>query len=393
VATNVGIKFDFQKNCSNFVNMKFMFMTLIVLAGLMQCGQRNTKAVAEAPEAVQIEESLADGTKLSWDTMVYDFGDFSVTDGPVTCSFTFTNDGEEPIFIYEVVSSCGCTGVTFKREPVKPGESGTISATYKNEDGPGAFDKTLTVYVSGMKRPVILRLRGVVHEKKKSLSQIYTERLGDLGLKTLEYKVPGLKQGLVSSESFSVANLGKSAINVDFTDLSAQLAVKVDPNPVPAGTSAKMTFTVTADRELWGRNVYKATPVVNGRKAGKALEVVASTQENFALMSAQERDSAAMPMFTTSTYEFGTVSKGEKVKGEFQLVNRGKAPFHVYKADAESPALSVVPADVPAGGKGKLEFLLDTSSLPEGETVIMVSLTTNSPLRPVVNLFVAGIVK
>ncbi len=373
--------------------MKFMFMTLIVLAGLMQCGQRNTKAVAEAPEAVQIEESLADGTKLSWDTMVYDFGDFSVTDGPVTCSFTFTNDGEEPIFIYEVVSSCGCTGVTFKREPVKPGESGTISATYKNEDGPGAFDKTLTVYVSGMKRPVILRLRGVVHEKKKSLSQIYTERLGDLGLKTLEYKVPGLKQGLVSSESFSVANLGKSAINVDFTDLSAQLAVKVDPNPVPAGTSAKMTFTVTADRELWGRNVYKATPVVNGRKAGKALEVVASTQENFALMSAQERDSAAMPMFTTSTYEFGTVSKGEKVKGEFQLVNRGKAPFHVYKADAESPALSVVPADVPAGGKGKLEFLLDTSSLPEGETVIMVSLTTNSPLRPVVNLFVAGIVK
>ena len=37
--TNVGIKFDFKKNCSNFVNMKFMILTLIGVLGLMQCGR------------------------------------------------------------------------------------------------------------------------------------------------------------------------------------------------------------------------------------------------------------------------------------------------------------------------------------------------------------------
>lgn len=375
--------------------MKFMILTLIAVLGLMKCGTTNTKAVAEAPEAVEIIEVAGEGTQISWDTTVYDFGDISVTDGPVTCSFTFTNDGEEPVSIYEVVSSCGCTGVTFKRDAVKPGESGTISATYKNEDGPGAFDKTLTVYVSGMRRPVILRLRGIVHEQKKSLSQLYGEqRLGDLGLKVQEYKVPMLKQGLVASESFSVANLGKKPLKVEFADLSTQLTVKVEPNPVPAGTSAKMTFTVASDRELWGKNYYFATPVLNGKKAGKALQVEAFTQENFALMSADERDSASLPMFTSSTFDFGTVKKGDIVKGVFEVENRGKAPFHVYKADSESHALTVLPtADTPAAKKGKLEFSLDTSGVPEGETVIMVSLTTNSPLRPVVNLFVAGVVK
>ena len=375
--------------------MKFMILTLIAVLGLMQCGQRNTKAVAEAPEAVQIEESMADNAKISWDTMVYDFGDISSTDGPVTCSFTFTNDGDELVALYEVVSSCGCTGVTFKREPVKPGESGTISATYKNEDGPGAFDKTLTVYISGLKRPVILRLRGVVHEKKKSLSQLYgEERLGDLGLKSSEYKLPGLKQGLMSSESFSVANLGKAPLKVEFADLSPQLTAKVEPNPIPAGTSAKMTFTVTADRDLWGKNMYKATPVLNGKKAGKALEVWAFTQDNFALLTAEDRDSSALPMFTTSTFEFGTVRKGEEVNGSFELENRGKSPLHIWKADSESQSLTVLPMeDTPSGKKGKLEFRLNTGALPEGETVIMLSLITNSPLRPVVNLFVAGIVK
>ena len=392
---NVGIKFDFKKNCSNFVDMKYMIMTLIALSGLMQCGQNNTKAVSEAPEAVQIEEVLSEGTQISWDTMVYDFGDIAVTDGPVTCTFTFKNDGEEPVSIYEVVSSCGCTGVTFKRESVAPGGSGTISATYKNEDGPGAFDKTLTVYVSGLRRPVILRLRGVVHEKKKSLSQIYTERLGDLGLKTLEYKLPTLKQGLLSSDSFSIANLGKNPLKLDFTGLSPQLTVKVDPNPVPAGTTAKMTFTLSSDRELWGNNVYVATPVVNGKAAGKALVVKASTQENFALMSAEQRDSAPLPMFKNSTFDFGTVRRGEEeIKGYFEFENKGKSAFHIYKADAECGAVSFIPMqDVPAGGKGILGFQLDTQILPEGECVIMISLVTNSLLRPVVNLFVAGIVK
>ena len=376
--------------------MKFMLLTLISVLGLIQCGTRNTKAVAEAPEAVQIMETQSEGTQISWDIMVYDFGDIAVTDGAVTCSFTFTNDGEEPVSIYEVVSSCGCTGVTFSREAVAPGKSGTISATYKNEDGPGAFDKTLTVYVSGMKRPVILRLRGVVHEQKKSLSQIYSaERLGDLGLKSLVYKVPGLKQGLVSSDSFGIANLGKAPLQVDFADLSEHLTVKVEPNPIPAGASAKIIFTVEGDRSMWGKNLYRATPVLNGKKAGKTLEVEAFTQENFALMSAAERDSAALPMFKTSTFEFGTVHKGdEQVKVFFEMENRGKAPFHIYKADAESPALAYIPMmDVPAGGKATLGFQMDPQALPEGENVIMITLTTNSPLRPVVNLFVAGIVK
>ena len=375
--------------------MKFMIMTLIAVLGLMQCGTSNNKATAEVLEAAPAEQLPAAGTVLSWDTTVYDFGDFAVTDGPVTCSFTFTNEGEEPVYVYEVVSSCGCTGVSFKREAVKPGESGTISATYKNEDGPGAFDKTLTVYVSGLKRPVILRLRGVVHEKKKSLSQIYSEeRLGDLGLKALSYSLPSLRQGLLSSETVGIANLGKSALKVEFTDLSPQLSIKVEPNPVPAGTQARMTMTVEADRELWGKNLYHATPVLNGKKAGKAIEVYASTQENFALMTAAERDAAALPMFKTSTYDFGIVEKGTPVEGCFRFENRGKSPLHVYKADSESHALAVSPVgDAPAGGSGQLDFRLDTSSLPEGECVIMLSLTTNSPLRPVVNLFVAGVVR
>lgn len=369
-------------------------MTIVAALGLIACGQRNTKAAPVAETSVQ-EVVLIDQGSISWDIMVYDFGDVSVDDGPLTCSFTLTNGSNQPVAIYEVVSSCGCTGVTWNRESIQPGKSATITATYKNEDGPGAFDKTLTVYISGVRKPVILRLRGIVHEKKKSLSELYgEERPGDLGLKTLVYKLPTLKQGLQVSESITVANLGKKPLKLEFTDVSPQLKVKADPNPILAQATAQVTFTVTADPELYGSNTYTATPVVNGKKASRSVKVSAFTQENFSMMTAEERDAAAIPMFTGSTFEFGTVSKGTIIEGDYVCENKGKSPLHFFKADAEDPTLkAVLPEDIGPGNKGKLHFSLDTGGLPEGETVIMLTLTTNSPLRPVVNLFVAGIIR
>ncbi len=335
------------------------------------------------------------GEPVRWDKTVHDFGDVSVTDGPLSCSFTLTNTGKEPIAILEVVSSCGCTDVTWTREPLQAGKSGVISATYKNEDGPTPFDKTLTVYITGVKRPVILRLRGVVHEKKKSLSELYgAQKLGAFGLKTRSYKTGNVKQGLSASESTTVANLGKSALKIDFADAAPQLALRVEPNPIPAGSTATLHFTVSADPALYGKNVYRATPVLNGRKAAAPLEITAWTQENFTQMDAEQRNNGPLPYFDSSTANLGILRAGEQRDVVFSCTNRGASALHIHKADAESPALKILPiADIPADKKGEVHFTLDTALLPKGENVIMVSLTTNSPLRPLINLFVAAEVR
>ena len=48
-----------------------------------------------------------------------------------------------------------------------PGEKGVITATYSNDEGTGTFDKTLTVYTSAQKKPVILHLKGSVTKNAK----------------------------------------------------------------------------------------------------------------------------------------------------------------------------------------------------------------------------------
>ena len=96
--------------------------------------------------AVSAQEKI--GSNLEIDKSIHDFGDVMIDDGPVSCAFTVKNIGQSPAVIYNVVSSCGCTDVKWTREPLKPGDTGKISVTYSNDEGPYPFDKTLTVYFS-----------------------------------------------------------------------------------------------------------------------------------------------------------------------------------------------------------------------------------------------------
>ena len=390
--------------------MKNVLYSVAIL--LSVCGCRNAssaelkKAMQELGQttenptmAVAPDDGTEDGAQIGeiveFDKTVHDFGDISVNDGPQTCTFTVKNVGKEPIAIYEVVTSCGCTDASWTREPLQPGKTGTISATYKNEDGPVPFDKTLTVYIAGVSKPIILRLRGLVHEKKKSVAELYgAEKLGTMGLKSLNYKVSNILQGESSSDEAKIANLGTKPMKVTFTDVSPNLTIEVVPATVPAGETAALRFSVKSDPNLWGKHIYKATPVVNGVKAGKPVTVSALTRGNFASWTPDQRKNAAQCIFDESTVSFGTVTAGKKVDAVFTFTNKGKSSLTFYSLDADTPGVTAtLPGDTDAQKKGSIPVKLDTSSLPKGETVIMLTLTTNCPSRPIINLFLTGLVK
>ena len=390
--------------------MKHVFYCAAVL--LIACGCRNARS-AEVKKAMQelgqttenpvmavapddgTEDSVQIGEVVEFDKTVHDFGDISVNDGPQTCTFTVKNVGKEPIAIYEVVTSCGCTDAQWTREPLQPGKTGMISATYKNEDGPVPFDKTLTVYIAGVSKPVILRLRGIVHETKKSLSELYgAVKLGSMGLKSLNYKVPNVLQGESSSDEAKVANLGKQPMKVTFTDVSPNLTVEVVPATVPAGETAALRFSVKSAPGVWGKHVYSATPVVNGVKAAKPVTVTALTRGNFADWTPDQRKAAAQCIFDESTVSFGIVKAGSKVDAVFTFTNKGKSPLTFYSLDADADGVTAtLPGETGAQKKGSIPVQVNTSSLPKGETVIMLTVTTNCPARPLINLFLTGLIQ
>lgn len=324
-----------------------------------------------------------------FDALVHDFGDIMLGSGPVSCSFKVKNTGEKPLAIYSVTSSCGCTGVEWTREPIKSGASGTISVSYSNDEGPYPFDKTLTVYLSGSGKPVTLRIRGVSRQKALSLEESHPVKMGVLALREKEVNGGETEQGRPRSGSLSVANLSSSNVELSVANVSEGLSVK-GACKMKKRSSTNLEWTVTPDRKHWGRNSYGFDLLADGRKAGR-ISISVSTKENFSSLSKEERERGPRPMFTSSSYTFKRVKAGTPIKAVFNMSNGGKAPLKIYKIDSDNPKLSC--PDIPVlapGARQSITMNLDTGGMPSGEVLIIVSLTTNSPLRPVVNLFVTG---
>ena len=67
----------------------------------------------------------------------------------------------------------------------------------------------------------------------------------------------------------------------------------------------------------------------------------------------------------------------------------------IYKVEADSKDLDIsYPNEIGAGTSGSLDFTLDTSDRTPGEEIlVIVTLTTNSPKRPMINIFIQGYIK
>ena len=94
------------------------------------------------------------------DKMEHDFGQIAQGE-PQTAVFTLTNQSQDPMIITRVKGSCGCTATAYEKEPIAPGTSTTIEATY-NAKNLGQFTKTVTVQTNLSENPIILTIKGKV---------------------------------------------------------------------------------------------------------------------------------------------------------------------------------------------------------------------------------------
>jgi hypothetical protein len=80
---------------------------------------------------------------------------------PKPATFTVTNIGKDPLIIEQANPTCGCTISDYTKEPIAPGKSGVITATY-NAAGVSHFDKTLTVKFAGVDEIKQIKISGDV---------------------------------------------------------------------------------------------------------------------------------------------------------------------------------------------------------------------------------------
>ena len=140
---------------------KIAFILSVVLCiALTDSFAQNAKINPMSNPEKQIK---VNGPVARFDATLFEFADL-VQGTPGTASFVLTNDGNEPLIIASATASCGCTNLTYLKDPILPGKSTTISATY-NAAVAGAFTKSITVRMNNGDQPVVLQIKGKVVPK------------------------------------------------------------------------------------------------------------------------------------------------------------------------------------------------------------------------------------
>jgi hypothetical protein len=142
--------------------MKNILILACVIALSYTQVNAQTATAASATPATSVANPNA--PKAKFDKTVNDFGE--IEQGiPKEAQFKLTNEGKEPLLISQAKAGCGCTNLKYSQEPILPGKSTVIAATY-NAAAMGQFSKSVTVTTNADPNPVMLIIKGTVVAKK-----------------------------------------------------------------------------------------------------------------------------------------------------------------------------------------------------------------------------------
>lgn len=144
--------------------MKKYLIILILGIALSACNNQNgnlpTDLVNNPNSAIGLDAN-ADLPIIEFKKMEHDFG--KVIQGEkVSYNFQFTNKGKADLLIANVSTSCGCTISSYPVEPVKSGETQSISVSFDSQNRIGFQHKRITVLTNATPAKYILNIQAEV---------------------------------------------------------------------------------------------------------------------------------------------------------------------------------------------------------------------------------------
>lgn len=118
---------------------------------------------AQEVDSIWVSESKK---KLSINTIEKDFGVFIQNEKSVF-KFRLKNLNDEPLVVWHVTTSCGCTSPNWTEKPVKNNNDAIIKVKYDSSK-PGVFNKSVFVYTNFDDKPIKLTIKGNVIANKTS---------------------------------------------------------------------------------------------------------------------------------------------------------------------------------------------------------------------------------
>jgi hypothetical protein len=153
--------------------------------------------------------------ELKFEKETHDFG--TIAEGTqASYEFKVTNVGNQPVVIANVQPACGCTTPDWTKEPILPGKSGFIKASYNSSGRPGPFHKSITIISNSIKPNAVIFIKGEVGPKDLKTSYTPEQKTNSprLAVGKTNYDLGKIERNRKSVTKVAIKNTGRQDLVV-----------------------------------------------------------------------------------------------------------------------------------------------------------------------------------
>ena len=324
--------------------------------------------------------------KATFDRKIYEHG-VVLWKHPATATFTVKNDGDKPLVISNVTTSCGCTVADWTKEPIAPGATGVITSVF-DAKALGRFNKSVGVYCNASNRPIYLAVRGEVTADPKNYTVTHPYEIGAIRLNKDAIEFDDANKGDKPTVEILVANTTEDVYTPVLMHLPPYLEAVAVPERIAKRSTGKIKVTLDTDKlpkfGLTTANVYLSRFPGDKVGAENTIPVSAVLLPDFSGLTEQQRLNA--PVVELSTTELTVPALSEKEKKNFTVVvkNVGKSNLEITDLQVFNSALGVQLKKrvLKPGAQTKMKITAYGKYLNKVKGTPRVLMITNDPNRP-----------
>jgi hypothetical protein len=212
---------------------------------------------------------------IKFQERVHDFGTILEKNGKVSHTFYFQNNGNSPVIINDVYSSCGCIAKIHSKEAVKPGAKGKIAVTFDPSYKSGFFSKEIVVFSNGGQNYSRIWVEGSIIPFEHPVEEDYPYNFGGglyLRLKVMAFGY--LKPGETKRMELHYANATNNEMTLNFVVKDNKQGLRFS-SPGKVGPKAKgvVDFSYTMPFSERSDVLFIIYPYVNNKKLPDYLQV------------------------------------------------------------------------------------------------------------------------
>ena len=324
--------------------------------------------------------------KATFDKMTHEFG-VVLWKHPATATFQIKNDGDKPLVISNVTTSCGCTVADWTKEPIAPGATGVVASTF-DAKALGHFYKDIGVYCNASARPIYLMLRGEVSADPKNYTLTHPYEIGAIRLNKAAIEFDDTNKGDKPTMEILVANTTSDVYTPVLMHLPPYLEAVAVPERIGKKATGKIKVTLDTDKlpkfGLTTATVYLSRFPGDKVSEENAIPVSAVLLPDFSNMSQQQRLNP--PAVQLSATEFTVPPLAENAKKKLTVVvkNVGKSDLDITDLQVFNPALGVQLKKrvLKPGAQTKMKITVYGKYLKKVKSAPRVLMITNDPNCP-----------